>query len=152
MPSTIQKRYNNKKPNIKSTSVKKRRRASMVSQSCRIIKRKPNGFEDLMSQLDYSYDALATINVIFDSLRHTYTNCKSKIEQQMTDARLCDMEKELLIAYDDLNSQIVNLEKDISLMEEKMIQLKSNDSTVSSNSSTPSMLSMLLFDAQTIEV
>jgi hypothetical protein len=146
MPSTIQKRYSakyNNEPKLKSTSMKKRRRASMASH--RRIKRKPNEFEDLMSQLDYSYDALATINVIFDSLRHTYTNCKSKIEQQMTDARLCDMEKELLIAYDDLNLQIMNLEKDISLMEEKMIQLKSNDS---SNSSTPSMLSMLLFDEE----
>lgn len=159
MPSTIKKRYsskyNNNTPKKKEpgmTSIKKRRRVSMVSQSSRRIKIKPNDFEDLMSQLDYSYDALATINVIFDSLRHTYTNCKSKIEQQMTNVRLCDMEKELLIAYDDLNLQIINLEKNILLMEEKMIQLKSNDSIVpSSNSSTSSMSSMLPFDNNSVE-
>ncbi|KAL9556132.1 hypothetical protein MBANPS3_002024 [Mucor bainieri] len=82
-------------------------------------------FEDLITELEFSYDCLATINVVYNSLRHTYTESKWSIEQQGHVTRLCDMEKELLIAYDDLNLQINQLEKSIIKMEQKLIQLKS---------------------------
>ncbi|GAN10684.1 hypothetical protein MAM1_0387c10229 [Mucor ambiguus] len=83
-------------------------------------------FEDLITELEYSYDCLATINVVYTSLRHTYAESKWSIEQQGHATRLCDMEKELLIAFDDLNLQTNQLEKSIIKMEQKLIRLKSN--------------------------
>ncbi|KAK4510566.1 uncharacterized protein ATC70_004997 [Mucor velutinosus] len=68
-------------------------------------------FDGLITELESSYDWLATINVVYTSLRQTYNKSKWSIEQQGNVTRLCDMEKELLIAYDDLNLQINQLEK-----------------------------------------
>ncbi|KAL0140081.1 hypothetical protein V8B55DRAFT_1447366 [Mucor lusitanicus] len=84
-----------------------------------------SAYDDLLTELEFSYDCLATINVVYTSLRHTYTESKWSIEQQGHVTRLCDMEKELLIAYDDLNLQINQLEKSIIKMELKLIRLKS---------------------------
>ncbi|CEP13351.1 hypothetical protein [Parasitella parasitica] len=85
-------------------------------------------FDNLTTELEFSYDCLATINVVYESLRHAYSNSKCNIEQQGNDTRLCDMEKELLIAYDDLNLQINHLEKNIIKMEQRLTQLKSMQS------------------------
>lgn len=84
-------------------------------------------FDELMAELDYSYDTLATINVIFDSLRFTYVTSKNDIDQYKNNTMLGDMEKELLIAYDDLTLQINHLEKNICKIEKKMIKLKKDD-------------------------
>lgn len=85
----------------------------------------PTTFDSLVTELEFSYDCLATINVIYTSLRHAYSDSKGSIEQQENGTRLCDMEKELLIAYDDLNLQINHLEKNIIKLEQKLIHLKS---------------------------
>lgn len=82
-------------------------------------------FDSLITELEFSYDCLATINVIYTSLHHAYSDSKGSIEQQGNGTRLCDMEKELLIAYDDLSLQINHLEKNIIKMEQKLIYLKS---------------------------
>ncbi|KAI8638807.1 hypothetical protein BD408DRAFT_435729 [Parasitella parasitica] len=82
-------------------------------------------YDNLLTELEFSCDCLATINVVYESLRHAYSDGKCDIEQQGNDARLCDMEKELLIAYDDLNLQINHLEKNIIKMEQRLIKLKS---------------------------
>ncbi|CAO3643523.1 unnamed protein product [Mucor fragilis] len=84
-----------------------------------------SAFDGLITELEFSYDCLATINVVYTSLRHTYSESKWSIEQQGNVTRLCDMEKELLIAYDDLNLQIKHLEKSIIKMEQKLMRLKS---------------------------
>ncbi|KAL9560495.1 hypothetical protein PS6_000097 [Mucor atramentarius] len=82
-------------------------------------------FNGLITELEFSYDCLATINVVYTSLRHAYSDSRWSIEQQGNVTRLCDMEKELLIAYDDLSLQISQLEKSIVKMEQKLIRLKS---------------------------
>lgn len=81
-------------------------------------------FDSLISKLDYSYDSLATINVIFDSLCFTYNNSKDDIEQRKNHTRLGEMEKELLAAYDDLCLQVNHLEKDVNKIEEAFDKLK----------------------------
>ncbi|KAI9343681.1 hypothetical protein BD770DRAFT_398027 [Pilaira anomala] len=88
-------------------------------------------YDDLVSELDYSYDSLATITVILNSLRLTYTTNKDSIEQFRNNARLNDMEKELLTAYDDLSLQINHLKKDITKIEEKILKLKDEDCILS---------------------
>lgn len=82
-------------------------------------------FDGLITELEFSYDCLATINVIYTSLRHAYCDSKGSIGQERNDTRLCDMEKELLIAYDDLSTQINHLERNIIKMEQKLMHLKS---------------------------
>lgn len=88
-------------------------------------------YDDLVSELDYSYDSLATITVIYNSLKLTYTTNKDNIEQFRNNTRLNDMEKELLAAYDDLSLQINHLKKDITKIEEKILKLKDEDCILS---------------------
>jgi hypothetical protein len=87
---------------------------------------KANAFESLLSELAFSYDSLATINVMFNSLRHAYTSCDSikKDKEEYGIIRLGDRERELLTAYDDLGLQVSHLEKKIALLENRLIQLK----------------------------
>ncbi|KAI8092171.1 uncharacterized protein B0P05DRAFT_525094 [Gilbertella persicaria] len=86
--------------------------------------KKPINYHDLQSDLDYAYDSLASIQVIYHSLKHTYLGCQTKIEQHRNMTRLCDMEKELLIAYDDISLQVTHLKKDLTRIEREMNQLK----------------------------
>lgn len=92
-------------------------------------------YQELVCELDYSYDSLATISVIFDSLRLTYTSNQENIERLRNNTRLNDMEKELLTAYDDLSLQINHLKKDITKIEQKIWKLKDEDCILSSSSS-----------------
>ncbi|KAI8384261.1 uncharacterized protein BYT42DRAFT_561914 [Radiomyces spectabilis] len=84
----------------------------------------------LESELAFAYDSLATISVMFDGLRHAYYNSRSKIEQYKNDTRLGDMEKELLTAYDDLDLQVVHLEREIMKLESQLAVLKSEHNTI----------------------
>lgn len=86
-------------------------------------------FDSLISKLDYSYDSLATINIIFDSLCFTYNNSKDDIEQHKSHTRLGEMEKELLAAYDDLCLQVNHLEKDVDKIEAALDKLKATNTT-----------------------
>lgn len=97
-----------------------------------------SAYDELISELDYSYDSLATISVIFDSLRFTYATSKKDIEQLINTTMLGDMEKELLIAYDDLSLQIKHLEKNITKIEEKILKLKDEECLLYSPSSLSS--------------
>ncbi|KAG2206688.1 hypothetical protein INT47_003630 [Mucor saturninus] len=106
----------------------KRRRRNRVRKSHQPKQRAAvNMFDELMAELDYSYDTLATINVIFDSLRFTYATSKNDIDRLKNNTILGDMEKELLIAYDDLTLQINHLEKNICKIEKKMLKLKDDE-------------------------
>lgn len=113
--------------NKESTTVKRRRRRPrnniVNSQPVAVL----DTFDELIAELDYSYDSLATINVIFDSLRFTYATSKTDIERLKNNTMLGDMEKELLIAYDDLSIQINHLEKNISKIEKKILKLKDDE-------------------------
>ncbi|KAI8888686.1 hypothetical protein K501DRAFT_282745 [Backusella circina FSU 941] len=91
---------------------------------------KGNAFESLLSELAFSYDSLATINVMFNSLRHAYASCDimKKDKEEHGIVRLGDRERELLAAYDDLGLQVSHLEKKIALLESRLIQLKKGTS------------------------
>ncbi|KAG0180163.1 hypothetical protein DFQ29_001141 [Apophysomyces sp. BC1021] len=80
--------------------------------------------ERLESELAFTYDSLATINVMFDSLRLAYANCKAEIDKSKSETRLGEMEKELLTAYDDLGLQVVHLERQIIKLERQLSQIK----------------------------
>ncbi|KAI8368598.1 hypothetical protein EDC96DRAFT_504907 [Choanephora cucurbitarum] len=85
--------------------------------------------DDIQSDLDYACDSLASIQVVYDSLKHTYLGCQNKIEQHKANTRLCDMEKELLIAYDDISLQVAHLKKDIARIEKEMDHIKNTVQT-----------------------
>ncbi|KAI8138233.1 hypothetical protein BJV82DRAFT_583108 [Fennellomyces sp. T-0311] len=90
--------------------------------------KKPKRKEDmslpeLENELAYSVDSLATISVMFDSLRHAYATSKPQMDRSSTATRLGDMEKELLTAYDDLGLQVVHLERHINKLERQIKQL-----------------------------
>ncbi|KAL0096328.1 hypothetical protein J3Q64DRAFT_1016379 [Phycomyces blakesleeanus] len=78
----------------------------------------------LVTELAYAYDSVATITVHFDSLRHAYACSKSEIDRSTRATRLCDMEKELLTAYDDLGLQVVHLERKIVKLETRLTTLR----------------------------
>ncbi|KAI7871569.1 hypothetical protein BDF14DRAFT_1693423, partial [Spinellus fusiger] len=80
--------------------------------------------DQLVSELSFSYDALANINVMFDSLHNAYTTCRPEIEKNMTATRLGDMEKELLAAYDDVGLQVIHLERQIAKLESRFLLVK----------------------------
>ncbi|KAI8342226.1 hypothetical protein BD560DRAFT_412030 [Blakeslea trispora] len=107
--------------------------------------------EDIQSDLDYACDSLASIKVVYDSLKHTYLGCQPQIEQHKANTRLCDMEKELLIAYDDISLQIAHLKKDVARLEKEMDQIKNTVQTdscseASSVLSSPSSNTQFLLD------
>lgn len=81
----------------------------------------------LESELTFTYDTLATINVMFDSLQHAYASSESEMERLRNPLRLSEKEKELLGAYDDLGLQVVHLERQIVKLEKKLKNLKSQE-------------------------
>ncbi|KAI7876000.1 hypothetical protein K492DRAFT_172903 [Lichtheimia hyalospora FSU 10163] len=81
----------------------------------------------LESELTFTYDTLATINVMFDSLQHAYASSESEMERLRNPLRLSEKEKELLGAYDDLGLQVVHLERQIIKLEKKLMELKSQE-------------------------
>ncbi|KAF7723457.1 hypothetical protein EC973_002010 [Apophysomyces ossiformis] len=80
--------------------------------------------ERLESELAFTYDSLATITVMFDSLRLAYANCKNEIEKSKSETRLGEMEKELLTAYDDLGLQVTHLEREIIKLEKRLMEIR----------------------------
>lgn len=80
--------------------------------------------DKLKNELDFTYDSLDTITVYFKSLHHAYDCSKPELEKQKTATRLCEMEKELLTAYDDLGLQVTHLERKIKKYETRIIELK----------------------------
>ncbi|KAI9022828.1 hypothetical protein CLU79DRAFT_750963 [Phycomyces nitens] len=82
----------------------------------------------LVTELAYAYDSVATITVHFDSLRHAYACSKSEIDRSTKATRLCDMEKELLTAYDDLGLQVIHLERKIVKLETRLTTLRLKES------------------------
>lgn len=97
----------------------------------------------LESELTFTYDTLATINVMFDSLQHAYASSESEMERLRNPLRLSEKEKELLGAYDDLGLQVVHLERQIVKLEKKLKDLKSQEANnketmeAEASSSTP---------------
>ncbi|CEG82661.1 hypothetical protein RMATCC62417_16704 [Rhizopus microsporus] len=80
--------------------------------------------ERLQNELEFTYDAVATITVNFQSLLHAYKCSEPQLEKTKSATRLCEMEKELLTAYDDLTLQVSHLERKIAKLEKRITTLK----------------------------
>lgn len=80
--------------------------------------------EKLQSELEFTYDTVATITVHFESLHHAYMCSKPELDKSKSATRLGEMEKELLTAYDDLGLQVNHLERKINKLEKKLSQLR----------------------------
>lgn len=80
--------------------------------------------ECLERELAFTYDTFATITVHFESLYHTYASCKPELDKSKSATRLGEMEKELLIAYDDLGLQVTHLERKIVKLEKCLKELR----------------------------
>ena len=80
--------------------------------------------ECLERELAFTYDTFATITVHFESLYHTYASSKPQLDQFKSATRLGEMEKELLIAYDDLGLQVTHLERKIAKLEKRLAELR----------------------------
>ncbi|KAI9496275.1 hypothetical protein BDB00DRAFT_140350 [Zychaea mexicana] len=75
---------------------------------------------ELENKVTYSLDSLATITVMYNSLKHAYDNSKPELDQTSTATRLGEMERELLTAYDDLGLQVRHLARDMSKLEKQI--------------------------------
>lgn len=83
-----------------------------------------NKVEKLESELISTFETVANITVMLESLRNAYATCKSEIGQSKYATRLSEKEKELLAAYDDLNLQVTHLERRINKFETHLGDLK----------------------------
>ncbi|KAI8327783.1 hypothetical protein BC941DRAFT_446285 [Chlamydoabsidia padenii] len=83
------------------------------------------GLETLEDEFDYTQDTLATLNVMFGSLRQAYETCEPQLTPHPT--RLDAMEKELLSAYDDLELQVIHLDRHIKKLESSWRDWKSTN-------------------------
>ncbi|KAI8391097.1 uncharacterized protein BYT42DRAFT_555585 [Radiomyces spectabilis] len=81
--------------------------------------------ERLENELSFTYDTLATIMVHYESVCNAYSAGKPQLEKSSHPNQLCDMEKELLAAYDDLHLQITHLERKVVKLENKIKELRS---------------------------
>ncbi|KAI8089449.1 uncharacterized protein BX664DRAFT_385934 [Halteromyces radiatus] len=93
----------------------------------------------LEDELDYTQDTLATLNVMFGSLRQAYVTCAPQLDPHAT--RLDAMEKELLSAYDDLELQVIHLDRHIKKLELSWHQWKSAHCSQPTTSSTTALSS-----------
>ncbi|KAI7904391.1 uncharacterized protein BX663DRAFT_405152, partial [Cokeromyces recurvatus] len=80
--------------------------------------------ESLENEISFTYDAVATIMVHYQSLNLTYTSSKPELDKFKNATRLGAMEKELLTAYDDLELQINHLGRKMSKLEKRLNDLK----------------------------
>lgn len=106
--------------------------ASTVSSSrSRHINKKPQTPQEeikrLESEIVFTYDTVATITVMFDSLRNAYATCKPEIDRNFSETRLSAMEKELLASYDDLGLQVTHLERQIVKLEKRLMELRQQE-------------------------
>ncbi|ORZ10203.1 hypothetical protein BCR42DRAFT_422963 [Absidia repens] len=76
----------------------------------------------LENEMDFTQDAWATLNVMFESVRLAYLNCAPQLSPHPT--RLDAMEKELLSAYDDLELQVIHLDRHIQKLESSWYHYK----------------------------
>lgn len=93
--------------------------------------------EKLQSELEFTYDTVATITVHFESLHHAYMCSKPELDKSKSATRLGEMEKELLTAYDDLGLQVNHLERKISKLEKRLSQLRALESIFTPAATTP---------------
>ncbi|KAI9300924.1 hypothetical protein BJ944DRAFT_272248 [Cunninghamella echinulata] len=100
---------------------KQERRYSCPSFDNLTKKKGLNGLED---EFAYTQENLATVNIMFDSLKQAFIDCEPQLKPNIT--RLDDMEKELLSAYDDLELQVIHLERHINKLESSWQQWKSS--------------------------
>ncbi|SAL98962.1 hypothetical protein [Absidia glauca] len=79
----------------------------------------------LADELDYTQDTLSTLSVLYTSLQHAYETCALPLHP----ARLDAMEKELLVAFDDLELQLIHLDRHLRALESSWYQWKSSHLT-----------------------
>ncbi|ORY92206.1 hypothetical protein BCR43DRAFT_497962 [Syncephalastrum racemosum] len=84
----------------------------------------PSPMRRLESELGSSNDSLATITIMFDSLRHAFNAGRPAMERSSTATRLGDMEKELLTAYDDLGLQVRHLDRRMQKLQKEIQRVK----------------------------
>ncbi|KAI9320238.1 hypothetical protein BX666DRAFT_1920747 [Dichotomocladium elegans] len=121
---------------IKSGRVHKRTTSNTSSTStssrspstCHLKKpvSRQDAIRQLESELAFTYDTFATVNVMFESLQHAYCSSKYEMDQARNETRLSDKEKELLAAYDDLGLQVTHLERQIVKLEKRLAELRSS--------------------------
>ncbi|KAG0172009.1 hypothetical protein DFQ28_003015 [Apophysomyces sp. BC1034] len=116
-------KWTTQRVNIKSNRTPKRINKSSITKVK--AKKPPTELERIETELAFTYDVLATINVHYDSLKHAYTDFKPSMEESANPLQLCDMEKELLTAYDDLGLQVTHLERKLIKLEKSLLQLRS---------------------------
>ncbi|KAI8071400.1 hypothetical protein BC940DRAFT_168084 [Gongronella butleri] len=83
----------------------------------------PSSLHDIENEMAYTKDSLATLAVMYDSLRQAYDHGKPQLRFHPT--RLDAMEKELLSAYDDLELQVIHMKKQIAKLESSWFAWKS---------------------------
>ena len=153
MPSTIAPSNNNSKTfkwaspqRVKSGRVHKRT-GSTGSSSSRssqnslgsLSKKQPSSSSEiarLESEITFTYDAFATVTVMFDSLQHAYASSKAEMDKSRNATRLSEKEKELLAAYDDLGLQVVHLERQVVKLEKRLVELRSSAPAVPAAAAT----------------
>lgn len=86
---------------------------------------------ELEDEFAYTQETLATVNIMFDSLKQTFIDYEPHLKPNVT--RLCEKEKELLSAYDDLELQVIHLKRHINKLESSWQQWKSTCNNTNNN-------------------
>ncbi|CAO3630284.1 unnamed protein product [Cunninghamella echinulata] len=113
---------------------------SHQQQKKKLTEPKKDEMERLSSELQFTYDSLATIIVHFDSLQLAYTSSKPDLDKDYSATRLTPKEKELLAAYDDLGLQVVHLDRKIKKLEARLSELRNNNNC--SPTSSPTLMTV----------
>ncbi|KAI7855727.1 hypothetical protein BDC45DRAFT_505730 [Circinella umbellata] len=142
----IQGRVYKRSRNTTSSSTTTNKKYKKTYPKSQYNKQVVKSLPELEDELEHSLDSLTAVTVMFDSLRHAYTTCKSEIDQSSTPTRLGDMERELLTAYDDIGIQVRQLGRHIGKLEKQIKEFHDknnnngccNTSIISSSSSSSS--------------
>lgn len=130
---------------IKKTSSRVQKKKVNNTTSAKVKKEIANNdpreeIKKLEKELAFTFDSIATLTVHFDSLHHAYTSSKAELDMTKNATRLCDKEKELLTAYDDLGLQVNHLERKIKKLEKRISDLHEETLVVSSPCSSDSSI------------
>ncbi|CAO3620261.1 unnamed protein product [Mucor hiemalis] len=101
-----------------SNTAMKRKRESIETMDEHNNKKKTistiNHFQNDLDHLFYEWN---TINIVLDSIRNAFT-----VKDDVTEAHLDEVDRELSIAYDDLMSQVRHLERQLKRLTNEIHQ------------------------------
>lgn len=95
----------------------KRKRESLTMDDHDSKRKAISTINHFQNDLDHLFYEWNTINIVLDSIRNAFT-----IKEDVTEAHLDEVDRELSIAYDDLMSQVRHLERQLKRLTNEIHQ------------------------------